>query len=409
MQHQRLLTTPVILAALGYFVDVFDIMIFSAVRVKSLTDLGLTGEELTQVSLSITNWQMIGLFIGGIATGVFGDKIGRVRALYFSIALYSVGTILNGFANSVEMYIWCRFIANIGLAGELGVGITLVAESLPAQRRGLGTMIVASFGMLGAVAVGFMGWFVEDWRTAYYIGGGLGILLFLLRISVSESPIFQKIRAQPEVLRGNAWQFIVKGQLLLRLVQNTLLGVAIWFNTGLLMLLAPEFGQAKGLVGSVNPPIAVIWFNIGMVVGDLCSGLLSQYLRSRLKAIRIFLLLQFTFTGVFLFAPLASVQQMYILLLLLGFSGGYWAVFVTNAAEQFGTNLRASAACLVPSLVRLSYLLISSAFTFLKTPAYMGNSLGAAALVGAVCLTIAFFTSFSLKDTFTRDLEFLEK
>jgi MFS family permease len=405
--QNRILSTPVILAALGYFVDVFDIMIFSAVRVKSLTDLGLSGQTLTDVSLTIQNWQMVGLFIGGLAAGVIGDKIGRLKALYFSIALYSLGTILNGFANSVELYIWCRFIANIGLAGELGTGITLVAESLSTQKRGLGTTIVASFGMLGAVAVGLMGWFVEDWRTAYYIGGGMGVLLLLLRISVTESPIFQKVKQQTTVIRGNILKFATNKQLLLRLFQNTFLGISIWFNTGILMLLAPEFGLAKGIAG-VSSPIAVIWFNVGMVLGDIFSGLLSQYLQKRLQAIRIFLLMQGIFTALFLFAPLSTPQQMYLVLSLLGFSGGYWAVFITNAAEQFGTNLRASAACVVPSLVRLGYIPISLVFSQLKAPTLFGSPIPAAAIVGASCLILATLASFSLQDTFKRDLEYLE-
>lgn len=405
--QNRLFTTPVILAALGYFVDVFDIMIFSAVRVKSLTELGLSGQALTDVTLSIQNWQMLGLFIGGIAAGVFGDKIGRVRALYGSIALYSIGTILNGFVYSVEQYTWCRFIANIGLAGELGTGITLVAESLPLRKRGLGTTVVASFGMLGAVAVGLMGWFIEDWRVAYYIGGGMGFTLLLLRLSVMDSPIFQKVKAQTQVSRGNVFRFVRQPKMFIRIIKNTLLGISIWFNTGILMLLAPEFGQAKGIDG-VSSPVAVIWFNIGMVLGDICSGLLSQYLQKRLMAIRIFLFIQVFFTVIFLFVPFKTPSQLYIILMLLGFSGGYWAVFITNAAEQFGTNLRATAACVIPSLVRLAYIPISFFFSQLKTSPMVGSTIAAAAIVGATCLTMAIIASFTLHETFDRDLEFLE-
>ncbi|MEQ1744696.1 MAG: MFS transporter [Saprospiraceae bacterium] len=408
MQGQRLLNAAVVVSALGYFVDVFDLLLFGTVRVKSLTALGLSGQALTDASLFLQNCQMVGLFVGGIGAGILGDRLGRVRALYLSIGLYAVGTLLNGFVDSVEMYALCRFVAGIGLAGELGTGITLVAESLPKERRGLGTTIVAAFGMSGAIAAGCMGWFVDDWRTAYFIGGGLGLVLLALRLSVSESPIFLKNRHATAVPRGNFWSFFTNKKRFKRLLYSTLLGVTTWFSVGILMLLAPEFGREKGLSQAISAGSAVVWFHVGMSLGDLGSGLLSQRLRSRLQAVRFFLTMQAVVVATYLFLPFDSAAMFYLLLALLGFSGGFWAVFMTNAAEQFGTNLRATAACVVPSFVRVAFVPIAMSFQFLKLPEQMGSPVVAAAMVGAVTLGLAFWASYRLQESFSVDLDYLE-
>lgn len=409
MPNPRLLNAAVVVSALGYFVDVFDLLLFGAVRVKSLSALGLSGQALTDAGLFLQNCQMLGLFVGGIGAGILGDRLGRVRALYLSIALYAVGTLLNGFVQTVDAYALCRFIAGIGLAGELGTGITLVAESLPKERRGLGTTIVAAFGMSGAIAAGSMGWFVDDWRTAYFIGGGLGLGLLALRLSVSESPVFQKIQHAGGVAKGKISLFFSDSDRFRRLLYSTLLGVTTWFVVGILMLLAPEFGRAKGLAQPVDAASAVVWFHVGMSLGDLGSGLLSQHLRSRLRAMRLFLSAQALVVAAYLFMPFHSVTVLYLLLTLLGFAGGFWAVFMTNAAEQFGTNLRASAACLVPSFVRLAFVPIALSFQFLKQPGQAGSPVWAAAIVGAVVFVLSFWASFRLQDSFSADLEFVEK
>ncbi|MBL7826712.1 MAG: MFS transporter, partial [Saprospiraceae bacterium] len=300
-QNNNLFNAAVLVSALGYFVDAFDLLLFGVVRVKSLSELGLSGQALTDAGISLQNWQMVGLFLGGIGAGVLGDKLGRVRALYASIALYSIGTILNGFVHSIEAYAACRFIAGIGLAGEIGTGITLVAESLPKEKRGLGTTLVASFGMSGALTAGAMGWVIDDWRNAYFIGGGMGIALLLLRLSVSESAVFQKLQHRADVTRGNLLAFVISRERFLRLLRSTLLGVTTWFNAGILMLLAPEFGVAKGIQDPVLPALAVVWFHVGIVSGDVGSGLLSQYLKSRLRAMRAFLSLQVLFVVIYLY------------------------------------------------------------------------------------------------------------
>ena len=409
MTKTKLLNAAVIVSALGYFVDVFDLLLFGVVRVKSLTAMGFSGQALTDAGISLQNWQMAGLLLGGIGSGIMGDKLGRVRALYFSIALYSLANILNGMAYNFDMYAFCRFLAGIGLAGELGSGITLVAESLPTNKRGLGATIVAGFGMSGAVAAGLVDRFIPDWQMAYFFGGGLGLVLLVLRLSVTESAVFKKVVEQAGVTRGNFFALFNTRDKLNRLVKSTFLGVTTWFNTGILMFLAPEFGVAKGIPEPISAAIAVIWFHVGMVTGDISSGLLSQYLQSRVQAIRIFLVLQVLFVALYLFAPLTSATQMYVLILLLGFAGGFWAVFITNASEQFGTNIRATAACTIPSFVRGLFIPIGMSFKFLKMPEQLGSPIMAAAVVGAVCLAIAFWASFGLKDTFHKDMDFIER
>lgn len=407
--NTRILNAAVVVSALGYFVDVFDLLLFGVVRVKSLTSLGLSGQALTDAGISLQNWQMLGMLLGGIGSGVLGDNFGRVRALYCSIALYSLANILNGLAPSVEMYAVCRFLAGIGLAGEVGSGVTLVAESLPTEKRGLGTTLMASFGILGAVAAGSLDWFVSDWRTAYFLGGGLGLVLLALRLGVAESDIFKKVRTQTGVARGDFFSLFSSRNRLKRLINSTFLGVTTWFNTGILLMLSPEFGVAKGIPQPVSAATAVIWFHIGMASGDMASGLLSQYLRSRLRAMRIFLSLQAVFVAAYLFFPVGNALQMYFLLLLLGFAGGFWAVFITNASEQFGTNLRATAACTVPSFVRGLFVPMALCFQFLKSPAQLGGPVPAAAAVGAVCLALALAASFGLEETFSKGLDYVEK
>lgn len=408
MKKTSLLNAAVIVSALGYFVDVFDLLLFGVVRVKSLTALGLSGQNLTDAGILLQNWQMIGLLLGGIISGVLGDKFGRVRALYFSIGLYSIANIMNGMVWNVETYAFCRLLAGIGLAGELGSGITLVAESLPKEKRGLGTTLMASFGMLGAVAAGMVDTFIPDWQSAYFFGGGLGLVLLFLRLRVTEGEVFNKMVAQAGISRGNFFALFNSKNRLNRLGKSTLLGITTWFNTGILMLFAPEFGVAKGIPEAISAASAVIWFHVGMSTGDLSSGFLSQFLKSRIRAIQIFLALQVVVVACYLFAPMTSALQIYITILLLGFAGGFWVVFMTNATEQFGTNLRATAACTIPSFVRGLYIPISMAFVFLKMPAQFGNPIGAAAVVGAVCLAIAFWASFGLRETFHQDLDFLE-
>ncbi len=402
----KLLNAAVIVAALGYFVDIYDLLLFGFVRVKSLQDLGYTGQALTDTGISLLNWQMAGMLLGGILWGVLGDKKGRVRVLYFSIFLYSVANILNGFATSATDYAIFRFMAGIGLAGELGAGITLVSEILPKGKRGYGTMIVASVGLSGAL----LAWVIDlffPWRICFFVGGGLGLLLLLLRISVSESGMFRQMQTDTSVSRGNFFALFTNWNRFVRFIRCLFIGSPTWFVVGVLITLAPEFGAAKGLSG-ITGGNAIAACYTGLILGDIGSGLLSQFLRSRLKVMWIFLTLDTLAVAYYLAAGFSSPASFYFAHFLLGISVGFWVIFVTIGAEQFGTNLRATVATSVPNVARGMLVPIGASFKWLKDPAVAGGILPAAAIVGAVCLIVAFVALIGMKETFDEDLNYME-
>lgn len=403
----KLLNAAVIVAALGYFVDIYDLLLFGFVRVKSLTDLGFSGQDLTDKGLGLQNWQMFGMLVGGILWGILGDKKGRVRVLYFSIAMYSVANILNGFATGYADYAFYRFIAGIGLAGELGAGITLVAEVLPKNKRGIGTMLVASIGLSGAL----LAWVIEHyfgWRDCYFIGGALGILLLVLRVSVSESGIFKQVQQQPNISRGNFFALFTNWNRLSRFLRCIFIGTSTWFVIGVLVFFSPEFGKAKGLDGILAANAIAIAY-IGLILGDLASGFLSQWLRSRVKVMAIFLALDVFAVLAYLALPFSSPALFYTSHFLLGFSVGFWVIFVTIGAEQFGTNLRSTVATSVPNFARGMQVPINLAFKYLKGPAVTGSVITAGYIVGAVCLGIAFIALWGMNETFDRDLDYVEE
>ncbi len=399
------LPTAVFVAALGYFVDIYDLLLFGFVRVKSLKGLGFDNGEVTNLGLALQNWQMAGLVVGGIISGVLGDKIGRVKLLYWSIALYSIANILNGFVVGFWDYAFYRFIAGLGLAGELGVGITLVAESMPKNLRGYGTTIVAATGLGGAVVAGFIDQ-IFDWRTCYFIGGGLGLLLLALRISVAESGMFHSAK-DANVRRGDFLSIFTNRHRLTRYLRCLLIGTPTWFVVGILVLFAPEFGQARG-IADAKPGPAIMACYTGIMLGDIAAGLLSQYLRSRLKVMWIFLLASMLTVLYYLYGSFTTAQQMYFAHFLLGLGVGFWVIFVTLGAEQFGTNLRATVATTVPNFARGMLIPISLAFQWLRAPAQSGDLISAALVVGIVCTLISIAGLLGMEETFDKDLEYLE-
>jgi len=403
----KLLNAAVIVAALGYFVDIYDLLLFGFVRVKSLTDLGFSGQDLTDKGLSLQNWQMFGMLVGGILWGVLGDKRGRVRVLYFSIALYSIANIFNGFATGYADYAFYRFIAGIGLAGELGAGITLVAEVLPKHKRGIGTMLVATIGLTGAL----LAWGIEHffgWRDCYFIGGGLGILLLILRVSVAESGIYNQVKQQSHISRGNFFALFTNWDRFTRFLRCIFIGTSTWFVIGVLVFFAPEFGKAKGLDGILASNAIAIAY-IGLILGDLASGLLSQLLRSRVKVMAVFLSLNLLAVIGYLALPFNSPAMFYAAHFCLGFSAGFWVIFVTIGAEQFGTNLRSTVATSVPNFARGMQVPINESFKYLKGAAVTGSVISAGYIVGAVCLGVAFIALWGMKETFHRDLDYIEE
>ena len=399
-----LLNPIVIIAALGYFVDIYDLLIFSMVRVPSLKEIGFAGRELA-FGGTLANIQMTGLVLGGIFFGILGDKRGRLSVLFGSIILYSLANFLNGYATTFTEFCFLRFFAGFGLAGELGAGITLVTEVLSPQLRGYGTMMVATVGMSGAlVASQIVQHF--DWRLAYKIGGMLGFLLLLMRVSVSESELFKSVEKKSGVRRGNFFDLFNDKSRFKRFAYCVVVGLPIWFSLGILAAYSPEFAKQLELPEPVTAAKVLFYCYIGFVSGDFASGLLSQVIRSRKRAIQIFVLLNLVSTLFFLFGlHHASMEAFYVISALLGFTGGYWAVVVTLAAEQFGTNMRSTVATTVPNFIRFGLVGMNSIFLMLKSDLGM---VGSAIAVGSVVMICSLLASTQLSETFGKNLDFHE-
>ena len=402
---RQILQPAVIVGALGYFVDIYDLILFSIVRKTSLADLGLVGDQLLMSQgLYLLNLQMVGMLVGGIIFGVLGDRLGRVTVLFSSILLYSVANLANGFVHSVEAYAVWRFIAGVGLAGELGGSITLVSEVLTKETRAYGTTMVATIGVFGAVVGGLVADLVS-WRTAFFIGGGLGLALLVLRMSVAESGMFRHMQTSAGVARGNFIALFTNWTRFGKYLRCILIGLPTWFVIGVLVTLAPEFAAALGVMGPIKAAYAVSFAYLGITVGDLASGLLSQQLGSRKKVVRGFLLLTLAGIGAYLLVRGESAAVFYGLVFLLGLGVGYWVVFVTIGAEQFGTNIRATVATTVPNFVRGSLVPVTVAFTWCKAQV---GILPGAAVVGGACIAIALAALHGLQETHGKDLDYLE-
>jgi len=409
IESTRLLSPIVIVAALGYFVDIYDLLLFGIVRTASLTDLGIVGQANRDEGEFLISMQMYGMLIGGILWGILGDKKGRLSVLFGSIITYSIANIANGMVHSVEAYAFWRLIAGIGLAGELGAGITLVTESMPKEKRGYGTMIVASVGISGAIVANLVYQVFGDWRLCYYAGGVLGLLLLLLRFSVRESVMF-KSAENISSRRGNFLSLFTNGKRLAKYIRCILIGIPLWFLVGVLITFSPEFAQYLGVedAGEIKAGQAIAWCYAGLVVGDVCSGLLSQYLRSRKKVMFIFLALNLLMVIVYLNAFGISKSAFYLLCMAMGFSVGYWVIFVTIAAEQFGTNIRSTVTTTVPNFVRGSLPLIILMYQFFRNKTFSGNILQAALVVGIILSIISFISLWKMKETFDEDLNYTE-
>ncbi len=391
-------------SALGYFVDIYDLVLFSIVRVPSLKSIGLSGQAVFEQGVFLLNVQMIGMLVGGILWGVLADKRGRLSVLFGSIVLYSVANIANGFVDTVPYYALWRFLAGVGLAGELGAGITLVAESLPKDLRGYGTMLIASVGVAGAVFAGLIADFF-DWRMNYWIGGGLGLVLLVLRFGVYESGLYRNLAENKTVSRGNFFKLFSSWHTAGRYLKCILIGMPLWYVVGILITFSPEIGKALGLPFPIQAGKALMACYLGLVIGDAASGALSQVWRSRRKAVFLFLTMTAGMILVYLLMPKESPAVFYLTTFVLGIAIGYWAVFVTIAAEQFGTNLRGTVAITVPNFVRGAVVPLTLLFRFLEPTRGIIVSAG---LVGALCVGVAFWALFSIEETYGKDLDFVE-
>lgn len=400
---QELLRIPVLVAALGYMVDMYDLFLFSIVRVPSLKSLHISGEKILEDGLLLLNLQMAGLLIGGVFWGILGDKKGRLSVLFGSILIYSLANIGNGFVTSITAYAVLRFVAGFGLAGELGAGITLVTEILPNKIRGYGSTLVATMGVFG-VLLAFLVSYLFEWRASYFIGGGLGLFLMVSRIKVFESGIFLKLKGE-NIKRGDIRMLFNNKTRLLKYVTSIIIGMPIWFVSGILITFSPEFGKALGLDQPVDAGKVVLVTFAGQVAGNIISGSLSQYLQSRKKVILLFMIASLLMVIVYLLVPVRDSTLFYILCACLGFCCGYWTLFITVAAELFGSNLRATVATTVPNFVRGTVIPLTFLFLFMKSK--VGIIYGAVT-VALLTYAIAIIALIYLEETFKKDINYTE-
>jgi len=400
---KELLRIPVLVAALGYMVDMYDLFLFSIVRVPSLKSLNLSGESIMKEGLMLLNLQMAGMLVGGIVWGIMGDKKGRLSVLFGSIFIYSLANIGNGLVMSIGAYAVLRFIAGFGLAGELGAGMTLVSEILPGRIRGYGATLVATMGLMGALLAYLVSFFF-DWRISYFIGGGLGLLLMILRIRVFESGIFMKLK-EKNVKRGDIRMLFNNKTRFLKYINGIVIGMPIWFTVGILITFSPEFGQALGLSKPIDAGKAVMFFFAAQVAGNFVSAFISQRLQSRRKTILLFILLSASFVLVYLLVPFHTPTMFYVICACLGFCNGYWTLFIAVAAELFGSNLRATVATTIPNFVRATVIPLSFFFGIAKS---IAGTIYGALIVGLIVYTVAVFALLYLEETFKKDMNYNE-
>ncbi len=402
-----LFSFPVIIAALGYFVDIYDLLLFGIVRIPSLNDLGLDADK---VGTMIINFQMVGMIVGGILWGILGDKKGRLSVLFGSILVYSLANIACGllpelaFGDKAMLYAWLRFIAGVGLAGELGAGITLVSETLPKELRAIGTSIVAGFGVLGAVVAEFTVELAGSWSMAYLIGGGLGLILLVLRISVAESGMFKTVKENASIKRGDFLSFFTNKVLFVKYMKCIFIGVPIWYCIGVLVFMANQFAPEMG-IAKIDPAKAILWTYAFTAIGDFASGFVSHGLHSRKKTILYMMLATALGVALLLFGGTKSATTYYFFCAWMGLTTGFWAMFVTLAAEQFGTNLRSTATTSIPNMVRGSVPLLLIGFDYLKVTT---GVITAAAVVGGVVFAIGIYSVLTISETHYKHMDFVE-
>ncbi|MCX6332374.1 MAG: MFS transporter [Bacteroidetes bacterium] len=402
-----LLSLPVFVAALGYFVDVYDLLLFTIVRQPSVMSIGSTAATIIIDSAHIINWQMSGLLIGGILWGVIGDKKGRLKVLFGSILLYSVANILTSFVQNVDQYAYCRFLGGIGLAGELGAGITLVSEMLPKNKRGIGTSMVAGIGLFGAVFAYFTFKATNDWRLCYQIGGVLGFFLLVLRVRVAESFMFESAKLA-HIAKGNFLMFFNNKKRFVKYITAILIGLPTWFVIGVLINYSNKFASTLYGVNLIDSGRSIMLAYIGIASGDLLIGYVSQYFKSRKKALMLFYI--FSIIGMILFfSPFNNNDsRMYLICAFLGFSTGYWAIFNQMAAEQFGTNLRATAATTIPNMVRGALPLINFLFLDILQKKLGWDIVQSGIFTGATVMLITLVAYFFTEETYHKDLDYME-
>ncbi|HEY5771204.1 MAG TPA: MFS transporter [Chitinophagaceae bacterium] len=411
MQQKQygIFSLPVIVGALGFFVDIYDLLLFNIVRKSSFADLGVAESAMKNIGEKTISLQMLGLAIGGIIWGILGDKKGRKSVLFGSILLYSLATIANGFVNDIDQYMWLRFIAGLGLAGELGASITLTSELLPKEKRAIGASIIATAGVLGSITAYFVHDFSgENWRLSYFIGGGMGIALLFLRVRVLESHMYDKMK-QATVKLGNYWMLLNNRDRFFRYLRGILIGLPVWYIIGVLITFADEFAKQFEITGFSQPKALMLQY-VALGIGDMTAGILSNYIKSRKKTLFIF----YGITAVFILLFFAlkgggSAFNMYLICMGLGFGAGISVLYIMMSAEQFGTNLRATAAISIPNLVRGFLPLILLLFQFLRSQNVFNDYVTAAWVTGIIIMVTGFVAALFVKESYGRDMDFTEK
>ncbi len=397
----------VIVAALGYFVDIYDLLLFTIVKKESMLAVGATMETMLADSTRVINWQMVGLLLGGVIWGIMGDKKGRLSVLFGSIILYSIANFITGFVHTVNEYAACRFAAGLGLAGELGAGITLVSELLPKNKRGIGTSLVAGIGLGGAVAAYFTYQLTNDWRLCYKIGGMLGVILLVLRISVAESSMFKQIKTQ-NVSRGNFMLFFTNGRRFKKYILAILIGLPTWYVIGILVNQSDKFGNKLFGSTTIDSGRAIMFAYAAIAIGDIAVGFICQYFKSRKKGLLLYYILTILSLVMFFSSYNNSDVRMYGICTLLGFSTGFWAIFITMGAEQFGTNLRATAATTIPNMVRGALPLINMMFLNLFQQTWGWQLIKSGVVTGIIVMVITLIAFYFTEETYHKDLNYLE-
>lgn len=409
------LSKIIIVAALGYFVDIYDLVLFGMERVSSLTDIlskTISDEaelkcQVKEVGISLLNWQMFGMLVGGVFWGVLGDKKGRLSVLFGSIFLYSIANIANAMVQDTTTYALLRFISGFGLAGELGAGITLVSESMDKDKRGWGATIVASVGLFGAVVAGTVGISIGNWRVSYIIGGVMGLALLVMRIGVLESTMFKSVK-ESNVEKGNFLSLFKTSERFIKFITIILVALPVWYVMGILITFCPELMKSLGMeTPPDNARLAMTLAYVGITIGDIVSGVVSQRLQSRKKSLVLFLLLAVLFVVGYFTIAKNSVVMFYTVVILIGFATGYWAVFISTASELFGTNLRATVTTSVPNFVRGGTILITTLFQYFSKIESIGN-IYSAIIVGLIVFALGFWAWYRLEETFHKDLNYTE-
>lgn len=405
----------ILVAALGYFVDIYDLVLFGMERVSSLTDIlksttpqSELSSKVKEIGISLMNWQMFGMLIGGVFWGILGDKKGRLSVLFGSIIVYSIANIFNGLIHDTNTYAFLRFISGFGLAGELGAGITLISESMSKEKRGIGATIVASVGLFGAVVAGLVGNLIDNWRASYIIGGIMGLLLLFLRIGVLESGMFKQLK-ESKVVKGHFLAIFQNKIRFTKFITIILVALPVWYVMAILITLCPEIMTSLGMIDSPqNARLAMTLAYAGITVGDVVSGLISQKMASRKKTLLLFLILAMAFTCLYFTIAKSSPFAFYTVVVLIGFATGYWAVFISTASELFGTNLRATVTTSVPNFVRGGTILINTLFLFLAKDLGLEN-IKSAIIVGVIVFGLSLWAWYKLEETFAKDLNYVEE